>query len=304
MDCLFLYNPVSGRGKVAKKLGYILSSLGQSFEKVDVYATTGPGDMTRAAREGAARYGAIVFAGGDGSVNEVVQGVCEAETAPLLGYIPTGTVNDVAHSLGISKNIRRALKTIRTGKTAMLDCMRVNDRYAMYVVAAGAFTSASYTTPQAQKKRVGRIAYGIEGIKKNLKFDTFDVAGSVDGARYERQSSVFVMLMNGRSVAGMRLNKGGSMCDGKVEAAVILQGKKPNFFRRVRSLIAIANLFLFGYRVREKRIVRLEGRHFEIEAEEGVVWNFDGERGIEGSVTVDVLPGRVPMLVPAGSRRI
>ena len=325
MDCLFLYNPVSGRGKVAKKLGYILSSLGQSFEKVDVYATTGPGDMTRAAREGAARYGAIVFAGGDGSVNEVVQGVCVAETAPLLGYIPTGTVNDVAHSLGISKNIRRALKTIRTGKTAMLDCMRVNDRFAMYVVAAGAFTSASYTTPQAQKKRVGRIAYGIEGIKKNLKFDTFDVAGSVDGARYERQSSVFVMLMNGRSVAGMtntllcrvfvmlmngrsvagrRLNKGGSMCDGKVEAAVILQGKKPNFLRRVRSLIAIANLFLFGYRVREKRIVRLEGKHFEIEAEEGVVWNFDGERGIEGSVTVDVLPGRVPMLVPAGSRRI
>lgn len=304
MNCFFIYNPVSGRGKVAKKLGLILSALREKFDAVDAYATKAPGDMTRAVRAAAETYAVIVFAGGDGTVNEVVQGVCEASKTPVLGYIPTGTVNDVAHSLGIPKSIRGALRVICTGKTAMLDCMRVNDRFAMYVVAAGAFTSASYTTPQSQKKRVGRIAYGIEGIKKNLKFDVFDVSGSVEGKPYPTTESIFVMLMNGRSVAGMRLNKRGSMADGKIEAAVILQSKKANVFRRIRSLFALANLFLFGYRVREKQIVRFEGSHFEIEADESVVWNFDGEKGISGRVTVDVLPARIGMIIPKKQTRI
>ena len=112
MNCLFIYNPVSGRGKIARRLPGIVRALRQKYDEVDVYATSGKGDMTRAVRAAASRYGAIVFSGGDGSFNETVQGVCESGMAPELGYIPSGTVNDVAHSLGISKNIRRALEIL------------------------------------------------------------------------------------------------------------------------------------------------------------------------------------------------
>ena len=66
----------------------------------------------------------------------------------------------------------------------------------------------------------------------------------------------------------------------------------------MRAFLALARLFLLGYRVREKQITRFEGSHFEIEAEESVVWNFDGEKGLSGKVTVDVVPGRIRMLVP------
>ena len=303
MKCLFVYNPVSGRGRIAKKLPYILRTLGEKYETVDAYATARPGDMTAAVREGAEKYDAVVFSGGDGSFNEAVQGLCEASHMPEVGYIPSGTVNDVAHSLGIPRRLRRALKVITGGANAMLDCMKINDRYAMYIVAAGAFTSATYTTPQSEKQKMGRIAYGIEGIRKNLKFDVFPVR-ITDGERTVQSESVFVMLMNGKFVAGMPLNLRGSMADGQIEAAVIRQCRKPNFFQRVRAFFSLANLFLFGYGVREKNISRIRGSHFEIDAGDSVVWNFDGERGICGKVVVDVLPKRIPVLVPRGRKKI
>lgn len=301
MKCLFIYNPVSGRGKIARRLGYILRTLGEKYEVVDSYATSGRGDMARAVREAAAGYDAIVFSGGDGSFNEAVQGLCEAESMPEVGYIPSGTVNDVARSLGIPKSIRRALKVVLCGENVQLDCMKINDRYAMYIVAAGAFTSATYTTPQSQKQRMGRIAYGIEGIRKNLVFPVFPVRIS-DGVRTVEGESVFVVILNGKYVAGMPLNRDGCMTDGKVEAALIRQRKKPNVWHRLRAYFALARLFLFGYRVRERLIDRIEGSHFEIETDESVVWNFDGEKGISGKVVVDVLPRKINMIVPGGRK--
>ena len=297
MRCLFLYNPVSGRGKVAKKADAIVRALKSKYEIVDVYETKEAGDMENAARAAAQNYDALVFSGGDGTFNEVVQGVMTASRMPEIGYIPGGTVNDIAHSLGIPKHIRGALKVILSGKNEMLDCMRINDRYAMYVVAAGAFTSASYTTPQIRKKHVGRLAYGIEGIRKNMNLSVFDVKVKCDNMTVQADS-VFVAFMNGRYVAGMQLNRGGSMQDGKIEAAVVLQKKHPNIFRKIRAFFSLAHLFLLGYKVRARQIARLEGSHFEISTDDGVVWNFDGEKGVSGNVVIDVLPRKINMLVP------
>ena len=175
MNCLFVYNPVSGKGKTAKREGEIVRVLGEKFGQVDVYATQGPGEMTRVVRERAGGYSAIVFAGGDGTFNEVLQGVCESGADPILGYIPGGTVNDIAHSLHIPRNWKKALSVICGGHGERLDCMCANGKYAMYVVTAGAFTSATYSAPQTQKKRFGRLAYGFEGLRKNMHFDVFPV---------------------------------------------------------------------------------------------------------------------------------
>lgn len=100
----------------------------------------------------------------------------------------------------------------------------------------------------------------------------------------------------------MPLNLRGSMADGKIEVALIRQRRDPNAVNKLRAYFALAHLFLFGYRVKERQIERLEGSHFEIETGEGVVWNFDGEKGISGKVTVDVLPGKINMLVPRGRK--
>ena len=297
MKCLFLYNPVSGRGRIVKKIEKIVRALQKKYDVVDVYATKKPGDMEKAAREGTEKYDALIFSGGDGTFNEVVHGVATASRMPEIGYIPGGTVNDVAHSLGIPNRLKGALKVILTGRNEMLDCVKINDRYAMYIVAAGAFTSATYTTSQTSKNKVGRLAYGIEGIKKNLKFDIFDVKVRA-GEQEVQTNSIFMMIMNGKYVAGMKLNRSGSMQDGKLEAAIIRQDKNPNIFRKIRAFFALAHLFILGYKVQSHQITRLEGSHFEIATDDAVVWNFDGEKGVSGNVVIDVLPGKIKMIVP------
>lgn len=103
MKCIFIYNPNSGKGKTAKKLTYIVKKLKKRYASVDVYATKAKGDLTRKVAEVAEQYDCIVFSGGDGSFNEVLRGLGDRETLPLLGYIPGGTANDIAHSLGIPR---------------------------------------------------------------------------------------------------------------------------------------------------------------------------------------------------------
>lgn len=303
MKCIFIYNPVSGRGTIKKNIAFIVNKLQEKFDTVDVYETCGKGDMTRAAHEAATMYDAIIFSGGDGSFNEVLQGVATAERMPVLGYIPAGTVNDIAHSLKIPKKLKKALKIIVEGRTEALDCVKINDRFAMYVVAAGAFTSATYTTPQSQKKLIGKMAYGLEGLKKNMKFDIFGIEVD-DGKQVVSTESVFVLLMNGRYVAGLRINKGGSFTDGKVEVALIKQTKNPTFLKRIRAFGALARLFLFGYRFKEKQILRFEGSHFKIAADDSVIWNFDGEKGISGNVEITVLPKKINMFIPKGVKNV
>ena len=85
MKCVFIYNPVSGKGKIEKKLNYIIKKLKEKYNEVEVRATQAPGDMTRFAQEAIGQVDAIIFSGGDGSFNEVLQGVAGVENMPELG---------------------------------------------------------------------------------------------------------------------------------------------------------------------------------------------------------------------------
>ena len=164
MKCLFLYNPNSGRGKVKKKLAYIVKRLSARYGEVEVHAAESPEDMVATAHYAAQHCDALVFSGGDGSFNLVLQGVGDREIQ--LGYLPAGTANDVARSLGIPRSLKGALGVSLKGRGERVDCMRVNgERYAVYVAAAGAFTSVTYETPQRAKRALGWLAYVMNGLK-------------------------------------------------------------------------------------------------------------------------------------------
>lgn len=295
MNCLFLYNPTSGKGKVAKKVDYIRKRLQAMFEQVEIVATESAEDLETRARDGAEKYDVILFSGGDGTFNNILQGIGSREVR--LGYIPGGTTNDVARSLGIPRSVRGALNVIEAGHSAKLDCMRVNDRYAMYVAAAGAFTRATYVTPQASKKKLGILAYAREGLRSEMNFKVFPLTIECDGRR-EEMSAVLVLVLNGRSVASFPINRRGSMCDGTLELAVIRQAERPGFFRRIGAYFSVASLFLFGVRVKKRDILFLRGEKITIGTGEDVVWDLDGEEGMKGNITVEALPQRMRLFVP------
>lgn len=299
MNCIFIYNPVGGKGKIAGKKEYIVNELKEKFDEVDVYATQCAGDMTRVARESVGKYDAIVFAGGDGSFNELLQGIADFDELPILGYIPSGTVNDVAHTLGIPTNLKKALKTIKTGVVEKIDCMKVDKHYAIYVVAAGAFTSATYNAPQIEKNHVGRIAYGLEGVRHNLKFQAFDVTCKGETESFKTSECVLITFMNSKYVGGFKMNKRANVQDGKIEVAIVQRNKqKQNFLKKISAYLAIAGLFLFGYHARLRNTTRMSGSAFDVTVDDGVTWNIDGEKGETGRIHIEVVPSKVKIIVP------
>ena len=299
MRCLFLYHEGSGRGKAGKKLPYIKRRLKSVYSQVDAVKTTSAEELTTRVKAGLSAYDAVIFSGGDGTFNDVLQAAEGSETP--LGYLPTGTVNDVARSLGIPRSVKGALGVILEGRAEKLDCMRVGERRAMYIVAAGALTSVTYTTPQPLKRAMGAAAYAVEAILHELDFRVFPLKIVCDGKEIQT-SAVLVFVLNGRSVAGWPINRNASMKDGKLEVVVIRQATKPNAFQKLTKYFSLASLFLFGCRVKKKDIAVMSGNRILIETEQDVTWDFDGEEGVKGNIEVTAERGNVKLFVPRGKK--
>ena len=299
MGALFLYNPMSGKGKVGRKLNLIEKSLKQCFGEVELYQTQSAEDLEEKIRTQAERYDAVIFSGGDGTFNHVLTALEGRDVQ--LGYIPSGTINDVARSLKIPRSIKGALKVITKGHSKRLDCMKVGNRYAMYIVAAGAFTEATYYTPQKDKRRFGALAYAFEGVRHHLKLDVFPIEVT-SGETVIKTPAVLVLVMNGKSVAGFPINKQGSMKDGVLELALIKQVMRPNLLQRIGKLFSVASLFVFGCRIRKHDVIYLKGERFAIKTERHVVWDFDGERGFNGNTEICVCKGAVRLFVPKNKK--
>lgn len=302
MKCIFVYNPVSGSGTIAKKLTKIEKSLRETYDEVIIAPTQAQGDTTRFARDAVGVYDTIVFAGGDGTFNEVLQGVADAENPPNLGYIPCGTVNDIAHTLKIPKNVNKALKIIKDGRCEKLDCMKVNDRYAMYFVGAGTFTNVSYATPQDEKNKHGKIAYFIEGVK-DVSLESFKL--TCKGKRKKlNANSIFISFMNSKYVSGFKINEHESLQDGEIEVAIVHPKQKKSFWRKIVSLFSLAWLFVGGLKRKNEHLVHLRGSQFDVDVDPNVVWAIDGEKGCNGKIHLEVLPKKIPVIIPKKLKRI
>ena len=150
-----IVNPVSGRGVLKQKLWKILEVFSKSGLTTNIIFTGKCGDATEFAKNCPDDIETVVCAGGDGTLNEVISGLMENPTTHKLGYIPVGTTNDLASSLGISKNPIEAAKAIVEGHTEKIDIGSFSGRYFNYVASFGAFTEASYNTPQEAKNILG-----------------------------------------------------------------------------------------------------------------------------------------------------
>lgn len=134
--------------------------------EVTVHPTAGPRDLTRQIVERGADYDLIVCTGGDGTLNEATSGLMQLEHRPPLGYIPGGTVNDVASSLGLSRDPVVAAQDIVHGKPFAIDIGAFGEnRWFDYVAAFGLFTNVPYQTPQVDKRIWGRMAYFFNGVQ-------------------------------------------------------------------------------------------------------------------------------------------
>ena len=158
---LFLYNTAAGRGRIARNVAGIAEIFAENGWELRPETI----DFTRNPFDAHPDIQRVVVAGGDGTVNYVVNRMRERGLSLELGIIPAGTANDFAGIVGMDKEPLEAARQIVTGEIEALDCGVVNGLHFVNIFSFGIFTTTSQRTPDERKHRFGKLAYIMEGIK-------------------------------------------------------------------------------------------------------------------------------------------
>ena len=270
---LFIMNPISGQKKAAKFLPEIISLFNRADYEVITYLTGCQGDATRMAALRGGDVDIVVCCGGDGTFNETITGLLENDIQVPVGYIPSGSTNDLANSLKLSSNPLKAAQDILEGTPAVYDVGKFGSRYFSYVASFGAFTQTSYTTPQSIKNLLGHTAYVLSGISELSQIRKEHVRMEIDGEIVE-DDFLFGAISNSTSVGGgLTLDpKGVNMSDGLLE--ILLVRAPHNLTEITECLQAFQaqdynNCAMVTFR---------SARRVRILANPGMLWTLDGER--------------------------
>ncbi len=272
---LFIFNPHSGKGQIKNKLMDILLMFVQKGYKVEVHPTQRKGDAMEVTKKTAKQYERIVISGGDGTLNEVVNGLglIEKDKRPSVGYIPAGTTNDFASNLKIPKNMIKAAELAVGENNFNCDIGLFGDKRFLYVAAFGILTDVAYSTPQMNKNYFGQLAYILEGMKKLPNLKSYDIEVITDDDEYSGKF-IFGMASNSNYVAGIKTRTGlrADLSDGLFEVFLI---KAPQNIMEFQ--LAISDLISQNFSSERFLIFRTKKARFKF-AEE-VPWTIDGEFG-------------------------
>lgn len=289
MKLLFVYNPHSGVGRVKTQLSDIVEIMVRAGYEVSVHPTQARGDATKLVTRRAAEFDLIVCCGGDGTLDETVTGLMHSGCGVPLGYIPAGSTNDFAVSLGLPKDMKRAAQIAVGEKGFPCDVGRFGDDYFVYIAAFGLFTDVSYQTSQELKNVLGHAAYLLEGAKRigshpsygmRVEYEVTPAGGQSgsDAARCEviEGEFIFGMVTNSVSVGGFKGMTGRdvSLDDGLFEVTLI---KTPRSAAELNEIIAC----LTNLRPESELIYSFKTAALLISPGQSIPWTLDGEFGGE-----------------------
>ena len=279
---LFVMNPYAGTRKANRYLADMLSIFNRAGYAVITHMTAGPGDGAQVVEQMASHVDLVVCCGGDGTFNEVINGVLRSGADAPIGYIPAGSTNDFASSLHLSTNVLQAARDIMEGQPRPYDVGQCGDRYFSYVASFGTFTRSSYATPQSVKNALGHTAYILEGIQELSQLRKTHVRLELDDGMVE-DDFIFGAVSNSTSIGGILTldPKQVDMRDGKFELLLV---------RAPRDLLEISECIraLQTQKYNCAMITFRSTTHVRVLDGAEIVWTLDGERQ-DGQETVDIV---------------
>lgn len=274
---MLIINPAAGRGGFKSGLGEALDLLDKGGFRTTLYFTSGRGDATEFAERFAADFDVVACVGGDGTLSEVFAGLMRIENPPMLGYIPMGTANDVATTLGLPKNDTiGAARRIIEGEPHPFDVGGFGDnQYFSYIAAFGAFTEVSYATPQNQKKLLGHLAYVLQGMAALPRLESYNTRVEYDGGVFEGRL-VYGSMSNSTSVAGIVRLRDEMVCLGDGESELVL-------VRDPESVVGFGEIVdsVLSQRFDSDKLLILHTKQAKFTFDKPVAWTRDGEAGGE-----------------------
>ena len=278
MKTMVIINPRAGKMKSKTALFDIADVLCGAGYEPTVKITAGSGDAITFAKQAVAQeYDLVVCCGGDGTFNETVSGVISSGKKIPIGYIPAGSTNDFARTLGIPTVPKKAAAAIVKGTPMKIDAGKFGeDRFFTYIASFGIFTSASYTAPQSTKNVLGHLAYVLEGIRDLGVVKPYKVKVSTNNTTYHGEY-IFGAVTNSTSVGGMvKLGKNlVDLNDGMFEVVLVKNPKDVAEFSRI--MIGLANSDLS-----DSMFEFFKAKEITFETEEDIDWSLDGEEASPG----------------------
>lgn len=281
--CRIIYNPTSGREAMKNNLVDILNILERAGYETSAYATTPEPNSAKNEAERAAKSGfnLIVAAGGDGTINEVVNGIAPLKHRPKLGIIPAGTTNDYARALKIPREDPiGAAKVIAKGQTIKMDIGEAGKNWFVNIAAGGLLTELTYGVPSQVKSLFGYLAYLVKGAELLPQIKPIKMHLEYDGGTYDGKASMFFLALT-NSIGGFeQIVPDASLDDGKFTLIVV---KTSNLIEILQLITMVLN---GGKHVNDPRILYVKtSKLIAKPVDEKMMINVDGEYGGDAPMT-------------------
>ena len=291
-NLLFVMNPFAGTRKANRYLADILSLFNRAGYTVVTHMTAGPGDATDAVSRLAPAMDLVVCCGGDGTLNETINGLLSCGKDIPIGYIPAGSTNDFAASLHLPSEPLKAAEAILEGVPTRYDVGDFGGRRFSYVASFGAFTKSSYSTPQNVKNALGHTAYVLSGIQELSQLRTTHMRLELDEEIIE-DDFLFGAISNSTSVGGILTldPKQVDLQDGKFELFLV---------RVPRNLTELSECIqaLQNQKYNCSAITFRSTCRVKVSSNAPLTWTLDGERAdAEGPVEIQNLHHAISLML-------
>ena len=272
MKVKFIYNPYSGENLILSKLDKVISLHQEAGYTIVPYRITAGEDVGVALndiKDGNYKY--ILIAGGDGTVDSVVNAMAKSGISLPIGILPVGTANDFSKFLGMPSDVEEACKQILSSEVKSVDLGSINDKYFVNVASTGLFTDVSQKTDVNLKNTIGKLAYYLKGLEELPNFRKLHV--NILSKEVEFDGEMYLLLVfNGATAGNFNLATRADACDGLLD---IIMFKAVQIYELLPLFIKV----LKGEHLDSNKVLYFKTDYLKVECHEDIVTDIDGEKG-------------------------
>lgn len=287
MDITIIGNPAAGRGHIYRKLREFRRTLERRGHNVDTFLTEQHGDAGRRASHIDHKVDRLVIAGGDGTVNEVLNGLSDPSRIPLF-HLPTGTANMLAKDLRLPSSAEGLVHVLETGVVRKLDMGLIGSRRFLLIASAGFDAAVTKEISTARGRRLGYRGYVEPVLKALRRYRSAELEVIVD--ERHRLTGRQVMILNARNYGGVFVFSDRARLDsGTFDICVFRHGSRLSLVR-----YGLAGFLRLVGKLSD--VTHITGRRVRIESAEASPIEVDGDYFGETPQTVDLYPSFVPAI--------
>ncbi|MCW6086444.1 MULTISPECIES: YegS/Rv2252/BmrU family lipid kinase [Clostridium] len=268
----FIYNPYSGEKAIISQIDQVIRIHQKYGYEVVPYRISLEYDLDDAFKSIDESYKYILVAGGDGTVDNVVNHLKKFAIDLPIAILPTGTANDFAKFIGMPINVREACEQILKSSVKKVDLGKINDKYFINVASTGLFTDVSQKTDVNLKNTMGKLAYYVKGLEqlpnfRRLKINVKSEEVNFDGDMY------LMMVFNGQTAGNLHMAYKAEVDDGMLDVIIIKACA-------IKDMIGFFIKMIKGEHLEDvNALIYFKTNKLIIESNENIVTDIDGERG-------------------------